>query len=458
MKTPEELRAERDKLFSDYFHNVTPERMPVMMTIPVMLLAQRNNVSPLDFQFDYGLLGPYMDELADLIYSDSCPINPIGQTARPPLYYALLGSQSFQMSDAGFVQHPEVVGMLDTEYDELIADPLKCVMDHILPRQYANLNFREDPYRALFAFQMGDMSNATDGGALMPFLGKLKARKGYFGGAPMGSGGFTAAPFDFLADQLRSFSGISADVRRKKTQIKEACEALLPYMFNVGLPKKPHPVGAVGMPLHMPPFMRTKDVEELWFPTYKKLLEQYAARGVRTSPFVESDWTRFLDMLYDLPAGTNMKFEGGDPKQIKEKLGDKMLLGGFYPLMLIRSGTPEQCVDKAKELLDIMLPGCGYILNTDKVPMNMGDVNLENYRAVSEYLRDNARFEHPGESFGTPLNSENYEIDEHIGDIHSEVLDDLFGHVTVKSSNPNVARREETYAKDFTSKIMKMFL
>lgn len=212
------------------------------------------------------------------------------------------------------------------------------------------------------------------------------------------------------------------------------------------------------MPLHMPPFMRTKDAEELWFPTYKKLLEQYAARGVRTSPFVESDWTRFLDLLYDLPAATNMKFEGGDPKLIKEKLGGKMMLGGFYPLMLIRSGTPEQCIDKAKELLDIMLPGGGYIFNTDKVPMNMGDVNLDNFKALSEFLRDYAKYENPGEKFGTPLNSEHYEIDEHFGDIHSEILDDLFGHVTVKSSNPNVAKRENAYAKDFTSKILKMFL
>lgn len=458
MKTPEELKAERGKLFSDYYNNVIPERMPVTMTIPLMLAAQRNDVSPLDFQFDYSMLGPHLDELTDMIYSDNCPVNPVGLTARPPLYYALMGSQSFQMSEAGFVQHPEVVGMLDSEYDELIADPLKCVFDHILPRQYANLDFKNDPYRAFISLQMADQSMAQDGAALIPFLGKLKAKKGYYTGAPMGSGGFTAAPFDFLADQLRSFSGISADVRRRKSQIKEACEVLLPYMFNVGLPKKPNPEGAVGMPLHMPPFMRTKDAEELWFPTYKKLLEQYAARGVRTSPFVESDWTRFLDLLYDLPAATNMKFEGGDPKLIKEKLGGKMMLGGFYPLMLIRSGTPEQCIDKAKELLDIMLPGGGYIFNTDKVPMNMGDVNLDNFKALSEFLRDYAKYENPGEKFGTPLNSEHYEIDEHFGDIHSEVLDDLFGHVIVKSSNPNVAKRENTYAKDFTSKLLKMFL
>ena len=45
---------------------------------------------------------------------------------------------------------------------------------------------------------------------------------GYYPGSPLGSFNFTEAPLDFIADQLRSFSGISMDVRRHKTQLQEA--------------------------------------------------------------------------------------------------------------------------------------------------------------------------------------------------------------------------------------------
>ncbi len=459
MKTPEELKQERGKLFNDFYNNITPERMPVTMTIPLYLVAQLYDVDPREFQYNYGMLSDKVLEVIDRIYSDTCPFNPIGVTSRPPMYYKLLGSQSFKMSESGFVQHPEVVGMLDTEYDELIADPIKCIMDHILPRQYASLDLKNDPYKALIAFNMADMSSAQDGGAMIPAIGKAKAKNGYYAGAPAGSGGFTAAPLDFIADQLRSFSGMSTDLRRRRDQIKEACEVLLPYMYKTGMPANPHPEGAVGMPLHMPPFMRTKDAEELWFPTFKYMLEQFAARGSRASLFVEADWTRFIDCLYDLPASTVLKCENGDPAEFKRRLGDKMILSAMYPLSLVKMGTAQECKDKAKELLDIMMPGGGYIFNFDKVPLTLGDVDMNNYAELSQFLYEYGRFDNPGTPFGKKLNSENFAKDESFDKpLRSEYLDSLMKDVVLPTDNPLVQKRFDNYTNTFAVKLLKMFL
>lgn len=54
---------------------------------------------------------------------------------------------------------------------------------------------------------------------------------GYYPGSPVGSFSCAEAPLDFVADQLRSFSGMSIDLRRSRNLVKEACEVVLPLVF-----------------------------------------------------------------------------------------------------------------------------------------------------------------------------------------------------------------------------------
>lgn len=188
----------------------------------------------------------------------------------------------------------------------------------------------------------------------------------------------------------------------------------MPLMFHWGMPANPDPSGKVGAPLHMPPFMREKDFAEVWMPTFKTIVEQYAALGIRSSGFCEDDWMRYLDYLMEFPSGTQWMFEYGDPKTIKDKLGKKFILCGLYSMNLIRMGTKRQCIDKAKEILDIMMPGGGYLFAFDKDPLTLKDINLENYIAVAEFIRDYGIYTNAGESFGVPINSEGFEFDEKI--------------------------------------------
>lgn len=186
------------------------------------------------------------------------------------------------------------------------------------------------------------------------------------------------------------------DIRRDRNKVKEACEALTPLMFYAGLSANHHPEGAVGTPLHMPTFMREKDFEEIWLPSYIKITQQWASFGVRTSAFCEDNWMRYLDHLMELPAGTIVLFEYGNPQKIKDKLGKKFLLSGLYPINLLKTGTKQECIDKVKELLDIMLPGGGYQFRLDKTPLSFNDFNLENYTAVIETIRDYAIYDNAG--------------------------------------------------------------
>jgi len=101
---------------------------------------------------------------------------------------------------------------------------------------------------------------------------------------------------------------------------------------------------------------------------------------------------RYIDYLAELPEGTIMLFEYGDPKLVKEKLGKKHIISGFYPVSLLKTGTKQQCIDKAKELIDVLAPGGGYYFGFDKVIITLDSANVENTKAVLDYVAENANY------------------------------------------------------------------
>lgn len=406
-----QLQQERKQIYNDFYNNILPKRLPVAFSMQGHMIAEYGGENTVDFQFDFSKLENPARKICDSIYLDVCPVKPMGIISRPPKFYQFIDSQSFLMGTNGFVQHPEVTGMGEDEYAGLIRDPYAFLLEKVIPRQYKALD-PTDPVNMMIAMQRAKSDINSESQSSIPLIMKLNEEYGFYPGAPMGSGGFTAAPYDFIADQLRGFSGISMDIRRHRSELKEACEAILPLIFNFGLPVNPHPEGSVACPLHMPTFMREKDFAEIWLPTFRAMMEQYASKGVRLAAFCEDDWMRYLDYLLELPAGTHLMFEYGDPQIIKDKLGKKFIISGLYPINLIKTGTKQQCIDKAKELLDIMMPGGGYMFNFDKPPLMLGDVNMENYISVAEFIRDYAVYPNAGKSFGTPLNSEDFKFDE----------------------------------------------
>ncbi|UYO64090.1 hypothetical protein LNN31_06665 [Acetobacterium wieringae] len=407
------LQQKRSQLYRDFYANTIPERMPIGITLPQHLVAEYGGQNLFDFQFNYALLADPARDLCKKIYSDSCPMAPANfLLSRTPSMYQLYGSQSFVMGNGGFVQHPEVVGMLADEYPQLIDNPFDFLVETVIPRQHKNLD-PKNPLIMATAIQMGKQALTNDEMAFLPTFFELIQTHGYYPGSPLGSFNFTEAPLDFIADQLRSFSGISMDVRRHRTQLQEAADAVMPLLFHWGLPGNIDPQGSVFIPLHMPTFMREKDFVEIYLPSYQTMLKQFAAVGARPNMFCEHDWSRYLDILEsEIPAGCQLAFEYGDPQTIKDKLGKKFLLTGLFPSAALKSDTPAQIVDRAKAFLDIMLPGGGYIFGFDKNPLTLKEVNLDTLAALTEFIRDYAIYKNPGDAFGTPLNSEGFVFDE----------------------------------------------
>ena len=246
------------------------------------------------------------------------------------------------------------------------------------------------------------MAKSNDMAKIGAIISKMTQEYGYYR-APVGASGAVYACMDFLSDNLRSFSGISSDIRRIPQKVFDASEALYPMNYKVGKPATAHAEGGVFFPLHMPTFMRQGDFESLWWPTFKRQVEDYASLGVHSRLFCEDDWMRYLDHLQDLPIDTRLQFEYGDPKTIKEKLGKKFILTGLFPLSVITKKSRTECVDEVKKFIDILAPGAKFIFGFDKTILTYADVNMENLIAVCDTVRDYGVYENVGKDAGNFL-------------------------------------------------------
>ena len=80
--------------------------------------------------------------------------------------------------------------------------------------------------------------------------------------------------------------------------------------------------------------------------------------------YTEGKYNTRLEQLRDLPKGKCMiHFETVDMKKAKEIVGGNSCIVGNLFAYLLEMGTPEQVTEEVKKLLDICMPGGGYIFD-----------------------------------------------------------------------------------------------
>ncbi len=384
MENVKVLQQERQQLFDDIVDGKIPKRVPIMCNIQIDAAFAYAGYNVREGQWDDDILYDTIDKVASEFLTDT-PI--CGPNMRNPLHYQILGSKSFVMGTSGTMQHPEVHSLEPEEYDTFCEDPYKFMCDKLLPRLYTALD--TETTKAGMILAKAFKANADQKAKGTAVTAKIREKYGY---ATSGGAGQSEAPFDFLADLLRSFSGISKDIRRCPDKVEKACWAVLPMMEKLLIPQKPLKYRHSNIPLHMGPYLGKKHFEKLWWPSFEKLIEKATKAGQSVSLFVEHDWMRHIDYLASLPGRIQMRFEYGDPVIIKKKLGGKHVITGLYPSGMLLTNTKQECIDKAKELLDILAPGGGYIFNMDKTVYSINGNVAENFKAVLEYVYENGKY------------------------------------------------------------------
>ena len=98
----------------------------------------------------------------------------------------------------------------------------------------------------------------------------------------------------------------------------------------------------------MAPYMKPKDFARFYWPTFRRTVEGIQQGGFKASAYAEEDWTPHLEALNDLPGRCCLAFEKPTPEDIVAKVSTKHIFSTIYPTSLFRTGTKQECIDKAR--------------------------------------------------------------------------------------------------------------
>ncbi len=382
----EQKSLEINKLFEDVYDGIIPKRVPISIGMDHAAAIDFAGLDLRTDQFNPDKLVQAMDHVNERFDTDTL----IGMGSRLPGLYKTLDANNYKMADDGYVQHPNVYGIEPDEYDELIADPIKVSWEKVLPRYYNGLN--GSPAQVSSTLLKAYIVQQSTMKKLGPGAARISAKYGKYTAKYITKR--SRAPFDLLADVYRSFTGSLSDIRRYPDKVLAAVEALTPLALKMaGAPNKVDSKrNRAAFALHMAMFMRRSDMEKFWWPTFIEVINYLDSLGYGINLFAEDDWMRYIDLLQELPQGTRVQFEYGDPKVVKEKLGDLLIIEGFYPVHLLKTGTKQEVIDKAKEIMDVLAPGGGFIFNFDKSILRADDIVEDNLHALLEFVKDYGKY------------------------------------------------------------------
>ncbi|MBF7097504.1 uroporphyrinogen decarboxylase family protein [Alkalibacter mobilis] len=305
-------------------------------------------------------------------------------------FYEKIGGGTFEVTDSLQVHSGTQNNMKEDEYKELAKNPEKFLLNTVYPRKYEVLRepFNLDTYKR-FESGVDELFN------FLKLAGNNTKRLKENHGVLVNRGASTFMPMDMLLDYLRDFQGTMLDIRRRPEEVVEACDSMADYLLERIFSSYPEhvPGMTVFIPLHTPQFLRPKVFEQVYWPSFIKILNKLHEKGMKALCYFERNWEHLYDYLKEVPQDTVVGyFEDDDIRKAKRELGGKMCIVGGMPVSKLMYGTEQECIDVAKSLIDDLAPGGGYIFCTNVILHNAGDTKPENLRAVNEFVRDYGKY------------------------------------------------------------------
>lgn len=384
MKEMEKLYQERINRFVTTCNHQEPDRVPILGQVATWAIAYAGTtiqecLKNTDKALEEVYTKPFKDFKFDLCHE--LPMN------RDMKFFSTLGNNSYFISEDGTtLQHDQVYTMNPEDYDQLNSNPTRFFAENFFPNKYPGLTVDKiiQAIKDNMEFEQDDIKKFN--------FFKEKIGMPIIMAFPMMSG-YAYPPLDFLFDYLRGFEGTTIDLRRRGKDVKKASEILFDFVAPLlGINEDttsmtPYPPVATMM--HIPTFISAKYFHEYFLPTYEKLIYKVHELGGKMYVFLEGDWTNKYDWLNGLPKNfMTAIIEHDDIFEAKKKIGDNITLVGGMPMSLLKLGSKQECLDHAKKVIDECAPGGGFVFSTDKVLMSAGDCNIENLKAVNEFVSE----------------------------------------------------------------------
>lgn len=306
-------------------------------------------------------------------------------TRNPMRITDLVGKGSHWIDEADEnIQSGEHSCMEADEYDELVNDPISFYYTKALPRF---IHYRDTK----FVLTEEKLKKAiTEWGDFAQYSNKMLDMNFKEFGALMYYCQFCQVPFESIMCNLRGILGASQDMRRRKSELLDAINALEKGTMDsvrsaVNLDSTGY-VAPITIVFLAHSILSTKQFELFYYPSLKKVIDAAVASNKRIYGFSESFIVRFADFFKDVPKGTMMlHVEQDDIFDFRNKLPNIAVAGGM-PTTKLGLGTKQECVDYAKMLIDTL--GEGYVFCQNKMVSYKNDCTRENLLAVNDFVRN----------------------------------------------------------------------
>lgn len=294
-----------------------------------------------------------------------------------PLINALGGGAHVVVDGIKQINPKSVTILEPEEYPEFIKDPTNYLLETVYPRRFS-------------MFKKGDPEEKFN--KLLEVMGIQGGFIEYMNayeenGIPLLPSAQYFNPVDLVLDVLRDFTGVSRDIRRCPELLRDAGLAMVEGYKSMCAATQPVEHQAILVPMHLPPFIKPKDFEKIYWPSFKALTEAVVEQGHNICFFFEKNYSHLYEYLQELPKkGIIGVFEEDDMRVVKEKLGKTMAVAGGLSSNMMQYGTKEECVNHVKELIDDLGPGGGYFIAND-MPLHFPrDARPENLKAVADCI------------------------------------------------------------------------
>ena len=382
----EELKKERIALFKKAMRkDGAPKRVPHLSNIYTWKVSQ-SEYSLSEATHDWDIMLKIQSDFNKKYIIDAAQDigirNPLNMTE-------ILGNIEYTVNDEiCSISIRDQCIMTEDEYPQLIADPWKYIWEVFIPRKNPKLLEKNSAYYL--------RESLKEFAAFGEYSKKVMASFAEDGIPPLVSCDFTCEPFggyELLFNLFRGIKGVSIDLRRHKQEVREAIDVLdsitnYPLMDNYTDDKAgttPNACFDCMVPMLGHTVLNSKQFEEFYWPYFKKMSDFAVKYDKIIYVFTEGDGTPFLDFFAEFPKGHfGVHCEQTDIFNQYKHCPNIANIGGM-PFTLLATGTPEECVDRVKYLLDFFSEG-GYIFSEEKMVSFPNECRPDTFAAVCDYL------------------------------------------------------------------------
>jgi len=385
MEDVKKLYAERLQRLKTALEGGKPDRVPIFSQA-AEYVYRIQDIKPIEAHQNPEIMMQAYRNFYSEVYFDGFQIPPLWK-GKYDSSKILGGGTSIFMEDGSFQTKPGSINVMDpSEYPELIENPVKFFAEKIMPRRFTLLAQDYTPEK-LAQYVKGIRAFLENGPATKPVAEMLKNELGV---VELAQGGMYN-PVDIILDFLRDFHGIAQDVRRRPEQVRDAGLAIMDWLLDVATMNPPDPDKFITIPMHLPTFLRPKDFEKVYWPSFKKFAYALTDRGYRLFYLFEGKYEHLHEYLQELPRfKVAAMFEHDDLKLVRKNLGNTLCIVGGMPTSMLYYNTKEECIAHIKEVLDTVALDGGFILSADKPMLSKTDGTLENFKAVNEFAHNYA--------------------------------------------------------------------